>query len=53
MILESRAMGRELLLEELESSGVVIRLDIETLLDMIYGSRTWKVHTMIERMRGR
>lgn len=26
---------------------------LQTLLDTIYGSRTWKLHTMVEKMKGR
>ncbi|HZW54109.1 MAG TPA: hypothetical protein VFF00_08740, partial [Candidatus Elarobacter sp.] len=31
--------------------GEITRL--QTLLDTIYGSRTWKLHTIVERMKGR
>ena len=37
---------------ELERLRVEIQR-LNGLLDMIYGSRTWKLHTVIERMRGR
>ncbi|MGZ7042547.1 MAG: hypothetical protein ACXVH7_12210, partial [Thermoanaerobaculia bacterium] len=26
---------------------------LQSLLDQIYGSRTWKLHTIVEKMRGR
>ncbi len=38
--------------EELQRARVEIQR-LNGLLDMIYGSRTWKVHTMVEKFRGR
>jgi AcrR family transcriptional regulator len=55
VILESRALGRELLLEELESAGADLRLDIETLLDMIYGPIFYRLlvaHQPIKELAG-
>ncbi|HET8774388.1 MAG TPA: PIG-L family deacetylase [Thermoanaerobaculia bacterium] len=38
--------------EELQRARVEIQR-LNGLLDMIYGSRTWKLHTMVEKIRGR
>ena len=34
-------------------AGYAQRQALQDLLDLIYGSRTWKLHSFMEKMRGR
>ena len=60
-ILAAERLGREndsLRAANVETSAALERMKVEVarlngLLDMIYRSRTWKLHTMIEKVKGR